>query len=391
LYEACRKYVIIACQPLHGNDRGRARLNPPITFLKDHIMYILKSIALMLLSVMVCFCGLGCGGASRSLSGEQLAALQQIQKQKPDPNAQLLVQANQATLSGYKDYKVGPEDLLEVNFFGQDDLNRDVRVSGQGDISLPLIGGVAVAGLSPQEIERRLVQAYKDGDFIRNPQLSVSVKEFRHQRVMVTGAVANPGSYEVIGPRTLLEMLGKAGGVVDRSDMRAGDLVYVARAQNAPALMKPAKGTKAQPSGPQSIVIDLRRLLSGSAMELNIPIKNGDVIYVPPAQMAFVLGSVKKPGQVAVRDNLTVSQAVALSEGQDLVLSSNNITILRFGENGERLAIPVNLKSIISGQEPDPKLKANDVVIVQESGLRRALYDFRNFFPGGFGLSAAAF
>ena len=350
-------------------------------------MHILKSIELIVLSVMVSFYALGCGGASKPPPSEQLAALQQIQKPKPDPTVQLLAQANQATLSGYKDYKVGPEDLLEVDFFGQDDLHREVRVNGQGEISLPLIGGIAVAGQSPQEIEARLVQAYKEGKFIRNPQISVSVKEFRHQRVMVTGAVANPGSYEVIGPRTLLEMLGKAGGVVDKTDMKAGDLVYVARAQNAPAQVKPAKGTKERPSKPENIVIDLRRLLSGGAMELNIPIKNGDVIYVPPAQMAFVLGAVKKPGQVPVKDNLTVSQAVALSEGQDITLSSNNISILRFDERGERVVLPVNLKGITSGEEPDPKLKANDIVFVQESGLRRFLFDFKNFLPGSFGIS----
>ena len=208
---------------------------------------------------------------------------------------------------------------------------------------------------------------------------------------MVTGAVANPGSYEVIGPRTLLEMLGKAGGIVDKPEMKAGDLVYVARAQNAPALMKPAKGKTEQTPAEENIVIDLRRLLSGDGMELNIPIKNGDVIYVPPAQMAFVLGAVKKPGQVPVRDNLTVTQAVALTEGQDLILSSNNITILRFDEQGERLAMPVNLKRITSGEEPDPMLKANDIVFVHESGLRRFFYDIRNLMPGSMGMSGAAF
>ena len=147
-------------------------------------------------------------------------------------------------MDGYRDYKVGPEDLLEVTFFGQDDLHREARVNGNGEISLPLIGAIAVGGRSPQEIETHLVQAYKAGRFIRDPQISVSVKEYRHQRVMVTGAVATPGSYEVIGPRTLLEMLGKAGGIIDKPEMKAGDLVYVARAQNAPALMKTAKGTK---------------------------------------------------------------------------------------------------------------------------------------------------
>jgi polysaccharide export outer membrane protein len=354
-------------------------------------MHVLKSMKLIVLAVMVSGYALGCGGAPRSSASEQLMTLQKIQAKQPDPNVQLLAQANQTTLSGYKDYRVGPEDLLEVNFFGQDDLQREVRVNGQGEISLPLVGSVEVAGLSPQEIEGRLVQAYKEGKFIRNPQISVSVKEFRHQRVMVTGAVATPGSYEVIGPRTLLEMLGKAGGVVDKGDLKAGDLVYVARAQNAPALVKPAKGAREQPSKSENILIDLRRLLSGGAMELNIPIKNGDVIYVPPAQMAFILGAVKKPGQVPVRDNLTVTQAVALTEGQDLILSSNKITILRFDANGERIVLPVNLKSITAGEEPDPKLKANDVVFVHEAGWRRVFYDIRNFLPGSVGLSASMF
>jgi polysaccharide export outer membrane protein len=352
-------------------------------------MYVLKSIKLILLSVMVSFYSLGCGGPAKSISPAQLASLQQIKSVKSDPNAQLLVQANRATLTGYKDYKVGPEDLLAVDFFGQDELSREVRINGQGEVSLPLIGVVSVNGFSPQEIEARLVSAYKEGKFIRNPQISVSVKEYRHQRVMVTGAVANPGSYEVIGPRTLLEMLGKAGGIVDKPEMKAGDLVYVARAQNAPALMQPAKGRTDKTSVPANLVIDLRRLLSDGAMELNIPIKNGDVIYVPPAKMAFVLGAVKKPGQVPIKDNLTVTQAVALTEGQDVTLSSNSITILRFDERGERLAIPVNLKRVTSGKEPDPVLKANDIVFVHENVFRRFFFDFRNMFPGSIGLGAS--
>jgi polysaccharide biosynthesis/export protein len=352
-------------------------------------MYILRSIELILLVVMVSGYTLGCGGPSKSFSREQLTALQQIKMQKPDSNMQLMAQANQAALSGYKDYKVGPEDLLVVDFFGQDELYREVRINGKGEVSLPLIGSVAVNGLSPQEIEGRLVAAYKEGKYIRSPQISVSVKEYRHQRVMVTGAVANPGSYEVIGPRSLLEMLGKAGGIADKPEMKAGDLVYVARAQKAPAQMKPAKGTTDKIPGPVNLVIDLRRLLTDGATELNIPIQNGDVIYVPPARMAFVLGAVRKPGQVPVKDNLTVSQAVALSEGQDVTLSSNNITILRFDEQGERLAIPVNMKRITSGEEPDPLLKANDIVFVHESTFRRFFFDFRNMFPGSIGLGAS--
>jgi polysaccharide export outer membrane protein len=335
----------------------------------------------------------GCAGPSQQVLTAQALSQVQAQKSKQDLQQQLIFQAPQSSLSSYKDYQVGPEDLIEVEFFGNDELGREVRVNGQGEVSLPLIGGLKVEGLSPKEIEAKLAKLYKEGRFIRNPQITVMVKEYRHQRVMVTGAVVNPGSYEVIGPRTLLEMLGKAGGLVDKPEMKAGNLVYVTRHQNAPALMKAVAMTPnpSQTSKPGTVVIDLRRLLSGEELKLNIPIQNGDVIYVPPARMAFVLGAVKKPGQVPVKDNLTVTQAIAVTEGQDPLLSSNRITILRFDDKGERITLDVNLKGITSGQEPDPLLKENDIVFVHESGFRRFFYDFRNMLPGSIGLGGTVF
>lgn len=358
-------------------------------------MYTLMLDSVKFYRLTLCFIFLvviGCAGSSKQMSPEQMVSQVKTQAETSQRQQQFLAQLAKVTLADYRDYKVGPEDLLAIEFFGQDALNRETRVNGQGEISLPLIGVTSVNGLSPAEIEKHLVQAYKAGQFIRQPQITVSVKEYRHQRVMVTGAVANPGSYELIGPRTLLEMLGKAGGIIDKPEMKAGDLVYIARAQNASAAArKPAPGKTGQSRAEENLAIDLRRLLSGDGMQLNIPIRNGDVIYVPPAQMAFVLGAVKKPGEVPVRNHLTATQAVALSQGQDLILSSNRITILRFGEQGERLAIPLNLKGITSGEEPDPLLKANDIVFVHESGIRRFFYDIRNLLPGTMGMSAAPF
>ncbi len=360
-------------------------------------MYTLKIDSLKFYRLTLCFIFLaflaviGCASSSKQTISEQTVKQVNTQAETSKRQQQFLSQLSKVTLADYKDYKVGPEDLLVIEFFGQDSLNREPRVNGQGEITLPLIGAISVNGLSPAEIENRLVQAYKAGKFIRQPQITVSVKEYRHQRVMVTGAVANPGSYEVIGPRTLLEMLGKAGGIIDKPDMKAGDLVYIGRSQNASDLKKPKLGKTGPPLAEKTIAIDLHRLLSGEGMQLNIPIQNGDVIYVPPAQMAFVLGAVRRPGEVPVRNHLTATQAVALSQGQDLILSSNRITILRFGEQGERLAIPLNLKGITSGTEPDPRLKPNDIVFVHESCIRRFFYDIRNLLPGTMGMSATPF
>jgi polysaccharide biosynthesis/export protein len=266
---------------------------------------------------------------------------------------------------------VGPEDQLDIVIFGQDNLNRELRVNGQGEIALPLVGVVKVAGLTPTEIEARLEKLY-NAHYLVNPQITVTVKEYRHQRVAVTGAVAKPGSYEIIGPRTLLEVLSLAGGFINQGyptggGAQAGDVVDVIRHQNAPDMAISMKALATRPFSPktETMVIDLRRLASGQEPQLNIPVRNGDVVYVPFAGTAYVLGGVRKPGNIAVKENITVSQAVAMAGGIDPILGTNSITIMRFDDHGKPISINTNLSSIIARNDPDLPLKDNDVVVGQ--------------------------
>lgn len=323
----------------------------------------------------------GCGGGTVHLPPEQVLPRLEDQKRQAEMT-RLLALSPRTPASAASDYTVGPEDLLEVMVYGQDNLNRQVRVNGQGEITLPLVGAVKVAGLTPQDIEKRVAQAYAS-NFLRNPQVTVSVKEYRHQRVAVTGAVDKPGQYEMIGSRTLLEMLALAGGLQDKGPTtKAGDVVHVIRAKN-PAALKP--GTEGAMAGPQveTLVIDLKRLLAGGAPEMNIAIRHGDIIHVPFAGNAYVLGGVKRPGSVAVRDNLTLSQAVALAGGLDPVVASNRVDIMRLDENGKPLKLTARLDKILSRQEPDLPLKDNDVVVVNVSSFKQALLVFKELLPGG--------
>lgn len=326
----------------------------------------------------------GCGGTLPQSASIKMP----VQAQKPQNPLQenLMAQMSRVTLKGYQDYAIGPEDLLEITFYGDDDLNRETRVNGRGEISLPLVSQVQVSGLSPDEVQSKLEKLYKEMDIIKKPQLSVNVKEYRHQRVMVTGAVATPGSHEMIGPRTLLEMLGKAGGFNDKS----GDVVYIIRSQSAPARLKALKETPLEPfsAGTETIAVDLNRLLAKGDLALNFPIKSGDVIYVPYAKNAYVLGAVNKPGSVFIKDNLTVSQAVALAGGHHILLASNQTSVVRFDEQGQRIVLTVDLGRVTTGKEEDPVLKENDVVYVQENMLKRLMFDIKNMIPGSFGASA---
>jgi polysaccharide export outer membrane protein len=278
---------------------------------------------------------------------------------------------------------VGPEDLLAIEIYGQDKMNRTLRVSGQGDVTMPLLGVVKVAGLTPQKIENHLGELY-DAKFLVNPQVTVMVKEFRYQRVSVTGAVAKPGTYELIGPRTLLEVLSLAGGLASQtSSIPAGDTINVTRHPSPPDPTGTKKGGTSQISTPptETVVIDLRRLVSGESPDLNIMVANGDVVHVPFADTAYVMGAVKQPRSVAVKENLTVSQAVALAGGVDPLLASSSITIMRFDKQGNPISIKTNLNSIVARNEPDIPIKGSDVVMVNESAVKKALYLFKSLIP----------
>lgn len=110
-----------------------------------------------------------------------------------------------------KDYRVVPNDLMDIEVFELDNLKRTVRVNAAGSISLPLIGQVVVAGLTSQEVEARIADRYRE-KYIQNPQVSVFIKEFTTERITVEGAVAKPGIFPLAGQMTLLRALAMAGG-----------------------------------------------------------------------------------------------------------------------------------------------------------------------------------
>jgi len=335
-----------------------------------------------------------CGG---STSPQQLLAAQSMaQMQSSSPKKQfqqqIIVPATQFPQVDYRDYQVGPEDLLAIEIYGQDKLNREVRVNGEGAIALPLVGVVKVAGLTPHEIETRLMEMY-DADYLVKPQITVAVKEFRHHQVAVTGAVGKPGSYEIIGPRSLLEVLSMAGGISNQPGSQAGDVVNVIRNKDSHDQARAAQGRPVQPFAPktETIVIDFRRLLSGRSPDLNVMVGNGDVIHVPFAGTAYVLGGVRKSGEIPVKENLTVSQAIAMAGGIDPLMGTNNITVIRFDENSQPINITRNLNKILARKEPDVPIKDNDVIMVNISGIKKTLYTIRTLLPiptGGYTLGA---
>lgn len=121
--------------------------------------------------------------------------------------------------TGVSDYRVGPQDLIEISVFQVPDLSRTVRVNSGGQISLPLIGVVQAGGLTIQELERSIAQKMSE-KYLQNPQVTAFVKEFTSQRVTLEGSVAKPGIYPLTGRTTLLQAIAMGGGLDKLADPR---------------------------------------------------------------------------------------------------------------------------------------------------------------------------
>jgi polysaccharide biosynthesis/export protein len=116
------------------------------------------------------------------------------------------------------DYKIGPNDLMDVEVFGVPDLKRTARVNAGGQISMPLIGNVLIAGLTAQQAETLIAEKYAQ-KYLQNPEVSVFIREFTTQRITVEGAVGRPGIYPITGSVTMLKVLALVGGGASYADL----------------------------------------------------------------------------------------------------------------------------------------------------------------------------
>ena len=246
------------------------------------------------------------------------------------------------------DYRIGPKDLLEITVFELPELNQTVRVSEDGSITLSLLGKVDVAGLTAQELEKKLA-GLLDQQFTKGAHVTVFIKEY--QKVSVIGAVGQPGQYELVGPTTLLQLIAKAGGLTSQ----AMNELFVYRLG---------------PDGRQSrIVIKLEDLIVRGDQDLNIQLQPKDVITVPIDQTltVFVYGEVKTPGAVSYQSSkgITLIQAIAQAGGTTEWAKRRHVLIKRRDpRTNKEIKLTVNLKSMISGKVADLMLEQGDVVIV---------------------------
>jgi len=289
-------------------------------------------------------------GPAQASGGPAVAAPQA--KAAQAPGIQAPAEAREARETFARAYKIGPGDLLEIKVFEVKELDQTVRVSEDGSITLPLLGRVVVEGLTQEGVVRKLTDLLS-AKYVKNPQVTIFIKEYKSQQVAVIGAVQKAGSYELVGRQSLLKIISMAEGFSET----AGDEVFILR-----------EGPDGRTS---TITIDLKDLLVNGNQALNIPIEPGDVINVPVDKeiRVFVMGRVTRPGAVKAKlsEGVTLLQAIADAGGLAEGAKKGAVTVTRKDKSGREQKIKVNLNDILKGRKKDIKLQEGDVVFVPES------------------------
>jgi polysaccharide biosynthesis/export protein len=263
-------------------------------------------------------------------------------------------------------YLLGADDQLQITGPEPDEqvgAPKIVSVDGEGDIQVPLVGRVHVAGMTVQQAEQELNK--KLSIYVKHPQAALDVKELRSQPASVLGAVNQPGVHQVSGHKTLLEMISLAGGV--RPD--AGYSIRITRQVEWGCIPLPSATVDA--SGRFSVAqVKLQDIMEAKVPEENIQILPHDVISVPKAELIYVTGDVKKSGGFILgeKQNMSVLQAISMAEGLGTAPDTKHAKILRMTPGADkRSEIPVDLKTILQGKGQDVPLQGNDILFVPDS------------------------
>ena len=240
---------------------------------------------------------------------------------------------------------VGAGDQIFITVFGQPDMSAEVTVNDNQQVTLPLLGTLKVGGLTPAGIEKLVAQRLRNGEYLRNPEVSVQVRQVRSQMVSVLGEVQRPGRFPLSGKMSVLDALATAGGLTSRADRTVTLLRSVAASDYSSSVAR------------QEIQIPLDQMVDITSGGPDKELRNDDVLFVGPQKQFYVHGEVRKPGAYPMEPELTLMRVLAISGGVTERGSMRRIRIHRKDASHKMQELSPDLNSpIVSG----------DVVYVDE-------------------------
>ncbi|WP_339802487.1 polysaccharide biosynthesis/export family protein [uncultured Marinobacter sp.] len=236
---------------------------------------------------------------------------------------------------------LGAGDRLNITVYGQEDLTTRTDIAADGTISMPLLGRVEVAGMTPPAAARMIEGRLEQGGYLRRAHVNLLVEENRSNTISILGQVNSPGQVALTGPTSLTEALALAGGI----NKEGGERIVVIRPGN--------DGRQSR----QEFRLD--ELLDSSA-EATMPItlRRGDTLYVPRVDQFYVHGQVQRPGTYPLNRPLNVMQALSVSGGFGPAARTSGLVLYRKQPDGRVVQLDAKLN--------DP-MRDGDVLFVKES------------------------
>jgi len=225
-------------------------------------------------------------------------------------------------------YNLGPDDVLSISVYGDTNLKTETRVSEDGRIMFPLIGSIEVGGKSSFELEEAIATRLIKGGFVHEAQVNVMVLEHVSQQISVLGYVKNPGRYPLNSNSTIIDSIAMAGGIQEMG----GSKVVVTRTVNG---------------GTQKQELNLQEYLEKAQSVVPFKMQQGDVVYVPKADMFYIYGEVLKPGEYRITPTISVVKALSMGGGLTLRGTENGIIIKRKDAKGDLLEIDTKLNDAV--------------------------------------------
>lgn len=273
-------------------------------------------------------------------------------------------------------YTLGPDDqivirVLDLEEFGATTTAADkpYRIDLRGFVNLPLVGRMRAGGQNIEAFEAALVGKLRE--FVKEPQVTVMVTEYRSQPISILGQVTSPGVHQLQGRKSLFEVISMAGGLKPE----AGYTIKIVRKRQYGAI--PLASAKTDTTGEYSVAeVNVKGIMNAEHPEENLLIQPFDVITVPKAELVYVVGAVKRSGgfTLADREKVTVLQALSMAEGFGPQPADRDCKILRkSGNNADREEIPVDLSAILKGKTQDVPMQSEDILFVPTSTSKRVL------------------
>ncbi len=261
----------------------------------------------------------------------------------------------QSSSSSLPAQPLGSDDLVSLTVANSPELSHSFRVAPDGLLHLPFINDpVQARGRLPQQVEDDIRAALKAQRYFVNPTVTLGVVEYSSRPITVMGAVRRPLTFQATGQITLLDALAKAEGLA----AEAGAIIYITRP-------KPA-GTETE-----TVSVPVRQLMDQPELVSNLRLFGGEQVRVPEAPRVYVLGNVRKPCFVPIKDpaETTILKVLTQAEGL-LAYTSPEAVIYRRGTDGTEEHV-VDLRNILKGKSPDLRLQAYDVLYIPESRGKR--------------------